>query len=58
MNINIGTLNLCLGLKNIKDEVKRLVTTKKLDILCLQETELESNFPTDILSFKGYDFAA
>ena len=58
MNINIGTLNLCLGLKNKKDEVKRLLSTNKLDILCLQETELESNYPTDILAFKGYAFEA
>ena len=58
MNINIGTLNLCLGLKNKKDEVKRLLSTNKLDILCLQETELESNYPTDILAFKGFAFEA
>ena len=58
MNINIGTLNLCLGLKNKKDEVKRLLSTNKLDILCLQETELESNYPSDILAFKGFAFEA
>ena len=54
MNLNIGTLNLCLGLRNKKDEVKRLITANCIDVLCLQETELESDFPTDILSFKGH----
>ena len=54
MNLNIGTLNLCLGLGNKKDEVKRLITANCIDVLCLQETELESDFPTDILSFKGH----
>ena len=50
----IGTLNLCLGLKNKKDEVKRLIAENKIEILCLQETELESDYPTNILSFRGY----
>ena len=47
-----GILNLCLGLK--KDEVKPIITENKIDILCLQVTELDSGFPTNILSFKGY----
>ena len=29
MNVKIGTLNLCLGLRNKKDEIKRLLIEKK-----------------------------
>ena len=49
MDLNIATLNLCLGLKNKKEEIKRLIIDNKIDILCTQETELESNYPTNIL---------
>ena len=56
MNLNIGTLNLCLGLNNKKGEIQRLIIDNKIDILCVQETELESNYPTNILSFAGYHF--
>ena len=52
------TLNLCLGLRNRKEEVKRIIQQNKTDILCLQETKLESDIPTDILSFRGYNFEA
>ena len=55
MNLKIGTLNLCLGLRNKKDELERIITTNKIDILCLQETELESDYPTNILSFRGFN---
>ena len=55
MNLKIGTLNLCLGLRNKKDEIERIITTNKIDILCLQETELESDYPTNILSFRGFN---
>ena len=48
-------LNLRLGLRNKKDEIERIITTNKIDILCLQETELESDYPTNILSFRGFN---
>ena len=54
MNTKIGTLNLCLGLKNKKEEVKQLIIKNKIDILCIQETELEKDYPVEILTFKGY----
>ena len=54
--MKIGTLNLCLGLKNKKEEVKRLIKEKNIDILCVQETELETDYTTDILSFTGYNY--
>ena len=52
----IGTLNLCLGLRNKKEEVKRLIVEKNIDILCMQETEIPKEFPIQMLTFKGYNF--
>ena len=54
MNTKIATLNLCLGLKNKKEEVKQLIIKNNIDILCIQETELEKDYPVEILTFKGY----
>ena len=54
MNMKIGTLNLCLGLRNKKEEVKQIIKENKIDILCIQETELDSDFPVEILTFSGY----
>ena len=53
-NIKIGTWNLCLGLRNKKDSVSKILIQNKLDIVCLQETDMEQNYPHNILSFKGY----
>ena len=55
-SIKIATLNLCLGLKNKKEEVKRLVTSNNIDILCLQETDIPDNFPVEMLTFRGYNY--
>ena len=55
-NITIGTWNLCLGLRNKKDYVSKIINENKLDIVCLQETDIEPNYPIDILSFKGWWF--
>ena len=40
MEIKIGTLNLCLGLQSKKELVKQTILLEKIDILCMQETEL------------------
>jgi hypothetical protein len=53
MQIKIGTLNLCLGLTNKKDLVKKIIIDEKIDILCLQETEIEINFD-NLMSFSGF----
>jgi exonuclease III len=50
----IASLNLCLGLKNKKESVKRLIIENDIDIMCMQETEVPVDFPTDLLMFKGY----
>ena len=54
--IKIATLNLCLGLKNKKEEVKRLILNNDIDILCMQETEIPADFPVEMLTFKGYNY--
>ena len=40
MPIKISKLNLCLGLKNKKLQVKNLLEENEIDILCMQETEV------------------
>ena len=52
----IASLNLCLGLKNKKDVVKRLIKDNDIEILCLQETEIPVNFPINLLTFKGFSY--
>ena len=41
-----------LGLKNKKDYVSKIISEHKLDIVCLQETEIEQSYPLNILSIK------
>ena len=47
--IKIATMNLCLGLKNKKDYVLGEILRNEIDISCLQEVEIESSFPAEIL---------
>ena len=54
--IKIATLNLCLGLKNKKEEVKRLIIENKIDVLCLKEKKIPNNFPVNKLTFSGYNY--
>ena len=54
--IKIATLSLCLGLRNKKEEIKRLIKEKKIDILCLQETEIPNDYPIELLTFSGYNY--
>ena len=54
--VKIATLNLCLGLKNKKEAVKRLIIENKIDILCVQETEIPFDYPCDLLTFKGFNY--
>ena len=56
MPIKIGSLNLCLGLPNKKDLVKKLILDNEIDILCLQETELDVNLDHGLMSFKNYNY--
>ena len=52
--ITIGSLNLCLGLRNKKEAVKKIIVDNKIDILCLQETEIPVDYTINLLTFKGY----
>ena len=56
MPITISTINLCLGLKNKKLLVKRLLEENKIDVLCMQETEIGNDLNTDQLMMAGYSF--
>ena len=56
MEVKICSLNLCLGLANKKDLVKQIIIQEKIDIMCVQETELKSNMDHNLLSFPGYNF--
>ena len=46
--LKVATLNLCLGLKNKKDLVKSLLIENDIDVLCMQETEIESGLDENI----------
>ena len=50
----IGTWNLCLGLANKKDLVTETLKRNEIIICGLQETEIENNFPENLLSCSGY----
>ena len=56
MVVKLGSLNLCLGLQNKKDIVKQIIKSEKIDIMCLQETELITNLDHNLLSFPGFNF--
>ena len=44
MNVKIATLNLCLGLKNKRLEVERLMINNNVDVMCLQEVVASNNW--------------
>ena len=52
----IATLNLCLGLKNKKEEIKRMVEDNQIDILCVQETEVIKDYPIELLTFRNFNY--
>ena len=52
--LKIGTWNLCLGLANKKDIVTQCLRALNIKICCLQETEILSNFPVNILNCGNY----
>ena len=52
--VNIATLNLCLGLHNKRDIVIDLLNANFVDICGLQETEIPMNFPENMLNCGGY----
>ena len=53
MNMKIASWNLCLGLPNKKDIVIDYLKANNVKICCLQETEIDVNFPEAELSCKN-----
>ena len=53
-SINIGTWNLCLGLTNKKDYIKRKLIEEHLDILCVQECQVDPNMDENILTIRNH----
>ena len=43
--VKIATWNVCLGLKNKKTYVSNTIEDNKIDICCIQECEIEKNYP-------------
>ena len=55
MNMKIASWNLCLGLPNKKDIVIDYLKANNVKICCLQETEIDVNFPEAELSCKNFN---
>ena len=55
VEIKIATWNLCLGLTNKKDYVTEIIKEKKIDICCMQETDVKNGKDTNLLTFRGYN---
>ena len=53
-NLKICTWNLCLGIINKKDIVKREIIENKIDICCMQEVELPNGYPSQLMTFPNY----
>ena len=54
MQLKIATLNWCLGIKNNKELVGQLLLDNQIDVLCMQEIEIEKNYPSGILNLPNY----
>jgi exonuclease III len=54
MVLKIATWNLCLGLQNKKIQVKQILLSEKIDVCCMQETEIKHDYPIELLTFPGY----
>ena len=55
MNLKIATLNLCLGLMNKREEIKKLIEDNDIDIICLQETEITKFYNNQMLTLRDYN---
>ena len=54
MEFKIATINLCLGLQNKKNLIKETILNEKINLLCMQETELNQNLDHNLLLFPGF----
>ena len=55
MEIKVATLNLCLGLQNKKNLIKETILNEKINLLCMQESEINKNLDHSLLSFPGFN---
>ena len=53
-HLKVASLNLCLGLYNKLNYISQLLNTKKIDVLFLQETEIQSMTDTQMYNIRGY----
>ena len=53
--MKIATWNVCLGLKNKKIYVREKILEEQIDICCIQECDIPSDYPSNILSFRNYN---
>ena len=52
-DLKIRTYPLCLGFQKKKDIVKINILEAKIDICCMQKTEIEANYLNELMSFGG-----
>ena len=52
--IRVASWNVCLGLATKKTEITRMIIDEKIDVCCLQETDIFSEIKDHELSFSGY----
>ena len=53
MSFKIATLNLFSDLPNTKEIVKQIKIEEKIDILCMQETNIDNGIDHELMSFPG-----
>ena len=54
-NLKMATWNICLGLPNKINIVTDYLRFNNVSVCCLQETEVPSNFPVQLLSTDNYN---
>ena len=52
--MKIASWNVCLGILNKKDIIEQVIKDNNIDICCIQEIEIPSDFPINNLTFKEY----
>ena len=52
--IKIATWNVCLGLKPKKDYISTKIKEESINICCIQECEIEPDYPENLLTFRDY----
>ena len=53
-NLKLATWNLCLGIANKKDIITNYLKANDVSICCMQETEVPTNYPVNILDSNSF----